>query len=96
MNWRKAFLSVPVMSTWVSRCQETCHKVSNDHSHQHVDKLEEAGRVLGVSELRLRVLDDLLPGEHGLLVPTQHGLHLEQIMSNIQEDHDDAVSPPLE
>ena len=64
-------------------------------THQHVDKLEEAGRVLGVSELRLGVLDDLLPGEHGLLVPAQHGLHLDQIMSNIQEDHV-VVSPRLE
>ena len=39
-------------------------------THQHVDKLEEAWRVLGVSELGLRVLDDLLPGEHRLLVTT--------------------------
>ena len=46
-------------------------------THQNIDKLEEAGGVLGVAELGLRVLEDLLPGEDRLLVPAQHRFHLE-------------------
>ena len=45
-------------------------------TYQHIDKLEEARRVLGVSQLGLGVLDDLVPGEDRVLVPAQHRLHL--------------------
>ena len=55
---------------------EELFPLAASHSHQHVDKLQEARRLLGVAQLGLRVLDDLLLGEDGVLVATQHGLDL--------------------
>ena len=56
---------------------------SLEFAHQHVDKLEEARRILGVAELGLSVLDHLVPCEDWLLVPAQHGLHLDHTMSHL-------------
>ena len=43
---------------------------------EDVDKLEESRALLGVPQLGLGVLQDLLPREHGVLVPTKEGPHL--------------------
>ena len=48
---------------------------------KHVDEFEEAGTLLGVAKLGLRVLQDLFASEHWVLVSAQEGPHLETDIS---------------
>ena len=48
---------------------------------EHVDEFEEAGTLLGVAKLGLRVLQDLFASEHWVLVSAQEGPHLETDIS---------------
>ena len=52
--------------------------------YKHIDELEEAGTLFGVTQFGFCVLQDLLSSEHGILVSAQQCPHLRLFMLSLK------------